>query len=387
MAYTSMTSTRNGSGAIRYVLTDQKRNKDAGTSRVLVANGYNLDVDNALEQMEQTRLRFGKQGGRFVESYRAIQSFGTNELDPKNPEHAILANEIGMALAAEMFPGREVLVVTQNDGEGGKLHNHLIANAVSFVDGKSLAGADTGWRKLSRESDKVIETMLGVTEPAPKEKRRLTRKEKRLRDAGEFLWKDELCERIETALAVRTVVSRESFADEMAAMGVDVRFGGKKGKPSYSFVDSKGDAQHLRGSRLGDGYGGDAIDAAALLNQKAAAERTKQEKERLDKEKREVAAAKAAVMLEKHRERAREILATIGVTDVSDALADEFKATVQELKGTNQPTIHRSVEPKPHTKRSIYRETVKRLNEKERDEKGNAAMTIINEHTDDLDRD
>lgn len=380
MAYTTMTSTRNGSSAIRYVLTEQKRNKEMGKSRVLISNGHNVDVDNALEQMEQTRLRFGKQGGRFVETYRVIQSFGTNELDPDNPDAAIVANEIGMALAAELYPKQEVLVVTQNDGEGGKLHNHLIVNAVSFVDGKSLAGADTGWRKLSKQSDKVVAATLGVAEPLPGAKQRISRKEQRLRDAGEFVWKDELRERIETALAVPTVVSREGFVDEMAAMGVEVRFGGKKGnkdlkgKPSYSFVDSKGDSQHLRGTKLGEAYGGDAIDAAALAHKEAA---RKAEDERLDKEKRDKAA-----LLEKHRATARRMLAKIGVHDVDDALADEFKATYQELKGTKQKVLVASLEAKPHDNRSMYKETVKRLKAKEREADSKASLTVLEQHTD-----
>lgn len=388
MAYTTMTSTRNGSSAIRYVLTDQKRNKEMGKSRVLISNGHNVDCENAMEQMEQTRLRFGKQGGRFVETYRVIQSFGTNELDPDNPDAAIVANEIGMALAAELYPKQEVLVVTQNDGEGGKLHNHLIVNAVSFVDGKSLAGADTGWRKLSKQSDKVVAATLGVAEPLPGAKQRISRKEQRLRDAGEFVWKDELRERIETALAVPTVVSREGFVDEMAAMGVEVRFGGKKGnkdlkgKPSYSFVDSKGDSQHLRGTKLGEAYGGDAIDAAALAHAKAAEEAARkaeqEEAKRLDKEKRE----KAAALLERNRGVSRGMLAKIGIKDVSDALADEFKTTFQELKGKKQKVIESSVEPKPHTLNSIYRETKKRLKKKEADANSMPSSTVIEQHTD-----
>ena len=63
--------------------------------------------------------------------YHFVQSFA--EGDRLTPQ---LANAIGVELAEKEFPDFEVLVATHIDT--GHLHNHLIVNSVSYVDGRKL---------------------------------------------------------------------------------------------------------------------------------------------------------------------------------------------------------------------------------------------------------
>lgn len=78
--------------------------------------------------MMQTARRWGKQN-RVRKGYHVIQSFRPGEVTPEQ------AHTIGVELAQRLLGGRyEVVVATHLDR--AHLHNHVVFNAVSFVDGK-----------------------------------------------------------------------------------------------------------------------------------------------------------------------------------------------------------------------------------------------------------
>lgn len=81
----------------------------------------------AYAEMQATKSRFGKKGG--VVGYHFIQSFAPGEVTPEQ------AHAIGVAFAQRLFGERhEVVVGTHLDR--AHLHNHVVVNSVSFVDGK-----------------------------------------------------------------------------------------------------------------------------------------------------------------------------------------------------------------------------------------------------------
>ena len=399
MAYTRITSTKNGGAAVRYVMTDQKHRNEK-TPRVLIANGWNVDYENAMEQMSETRASHGKDGTGYVEAWRIVQSFSDTELDPTDPDNAVKANKMGMALAEAMYPNHEVLVVTQNDGDGGKLHNHLIVNAVSFVDGRSVRGADTMWAKVRHESDKVVERF--DLAQAKSNGVRVSRTEERKKAAGEATWVGEIRERIDAALSDTGVESREEFIEAMDDIGVNVAFRSKKdkNKVSFSFTGDDNKKHVIRGAKLGGAYTGFALDEVFGANEnerrtrleaekKAEKERKDAEQAKADNEKREqdaqAAAQREAERIEKNRVITRKLLKGIALGEVSDGLADEFAETYQELNGTNQKRLHSSLPVQAHDVRSIYGVAKERIKEKEK--AGRASTAIIEQHTDDLERD
>ena len=74
-----------------------------------------------------TKQRFGKLGG--VVGYHFIQSFAPGEVTPEQ------AHAIGVEFARRLFGDRyEVVIGTHLDKS--HLHNHVVVNSVSFVDGK-----------------------------------------------------------------------------------------------------------------------------------------------------------------------------------------------------------------------------------------------------------
>lgn len=267
MAVTRITATKNGNAAIRYALTEQQQNKTKGVERVLLASGLNVDPAHAESQMSATREAFGKDGGSHVQAYRLIQSFGLDELNPDNPEDIEMANRLGYELALELYPDKEVVIVTQADGDGGMLHNHIVVNAVGFIDGKSIRAERRDWNHISKVNDAVIERAGLKPLARSGVENRSTMAERKLDAKGEYVWKGDLKARIEDAAAM--IESKDSFIERMRdEHQVDVRFRGKKGV-SYAFTDDEGKQRVARGKTLGTDFQLESLEERFEANRKA----------------------------------------------------------------------------------------------------------------------
>lgn len=259
MAYTRVTNTRNGPSAIRYAFEEPSRKKDM--DRVLMASGSNLDPNFAMQQMRDVWKAHGKDDGDTVQMYRIIQSFDLNQLDPSNPEHVALANEIGQTLANELYPDKQALIVTQADGEGGKLHNHVLVNSVGFADGKSLRGYRKEHSTIADKSDEILQRH-GLT-PIDTENTRVKRtsQEKRLAEQGKYVWKDDLRGRVDDVLSDVNVIDRDTFKSRLKDdYDVDVTLGDKRKYVTYRFDDGDGKQRGIRHNRLGTDYGKETLD-------------------------------------------------------------------------------------------------------------------------------
>lgn len=269
MAVTRITKTRKGTEAINYVLRPKDKNKE----RVLSVSGLNVSTTFTREQMDATRESYGKNkinpqtGKEFVQNYRLIQSFSDTELNPESDEDIQKCNDVGYALAGALYPDHEVLVVTHGDGVGGKLHNHLIINATSFVTGKQLRSYETDWQYISEKSDGVLKN-FGMS-PIKKQsvaKDRTTQAERKLADKGVLPWKDDLKDKIGAVLSAGVVSSREEFITAMdEEYGIDVNYRGKKGM-SYAFTDDDGKKRKSRAGKLGEMFQIESVDSMLSEN-------------------------------------------------------------------------------------------------------------------------
>ena len=112
-------------GAMGYVAKDEK----TLWKGISLVAGHNCVPQSSYIEFLTTKKRFHKMEGR--QFYHFVQSFA--EGDRLSPQ---MANAIGVELAEQEFPDFEVLVATHIDT--GHLHNHLIVNSVSCVDGRKL---------------------------------------------------------------------------------------------------------------------------------------------------------------------------------------------------------------------------------------------------------
>lgn len=110
-------------GVIKYI-----KNKDK-TENCLYTRAYNCSKENAFKTMTETQDYFGKSRRKNgVIAYHLVQSFKDFETTPKT------AYKCGLELVRRLFADKyEVVIATHLDHE--HLHNHIIINSVSFVDG------------------------------------------------------------------------------------------------------------------------------------------------------------------------------------------------------------------------------------------------------------
>ena len=126
--------------AIDYILNPEK------TDGKLLASSFGCGLETADIEFAWTREAAGDRGthlGRHL-----IQSFAVGETTPEE------AHKIGMELAQAVLGGKyEFVLTTHVDKE--HLHNHLIFNAVSFVDYKKYHSNKQSYHAIRRTSDRI----------------------------------------------------------------------------------------------------------------------------------------------------------------------------------------------------------------------------------------
>ena len=109
-------------------------------------SGINCSVSRAAEEMKAVQKRFGMRGTNSV--YHGFQSFLPGEVTPEE------AHQIGVETAGKMWGGRyQVVVATHQDTTA--VHNHFVANAVSFRDGKKFKNRFRDHYRLRAISDSL----------------------------------------------------------------------------------------------------------------------------------------------------------------------------------------------------------------------------------------
>lgn len=98
-----------------------------------------------------------------TEIYHLEQSFG-DELDRMRQEDIERANQLGLKSARAMWPGRQVVVVTQIDGKSGYIHNHIFVNNPHPITGLMCRGNDMTWERLMPIHDATL-AAAGYVQP------------------------------------------------------------------------------------------------------------------------------------------------------------------------------------------------------------------------------
>ena len=126
--------------AIDYILNPEK------TDGKLLASSFGCGIETADIEFTWTREAEGERGthlGRHL-----IQSFAVGEITPEE------AHKIGLELAKEILGGKYEFVLTTHIDKN-HLHNHLIFNAVSFVDYKKYHSNKQSYHYILRTSDRI----------------------------------------------------------------------------------------------------------------------------------------------------------------------------------------------------------------------------------------
>ena len=265
MAYTRITRAINGTSAIKYVLKglghDGSLNRNEMVTPINMHNGIGYE-----KQMNRYWRR--ARSNHKVQIIRIIQSFSKKEFDPNNPADILKANEIGQALVEEHYPGRQALVCTQTDGKGGCVHNHILVNDVSMVDGKGCCKYQYYQPNVMPWTDEIT-SRYTILDYGDKNREKLTQAERAKRENGEYSYKDEIRERV--ASAMQLSACEEDFFQKLADNEVHAvkKYSKKKGEHYvYELVDTSNIPEeaklpnhklHIRSYNLGTAYGPEAL--------------------------------------------------------------------------------------------------------------------------------
>lgn len=124
--------------ALNYIQNPKK------TDGTLLVDSYGCVPETAYQQFMRTKEKVDKKDGYLA--FHMIQSFSPGEVDYET------AHKIGIELADKVFKGRfQYVIATHIDR--GNVHNHIIANSVSFKDFGKYNSSPNSYYFIRRTSD------------------------------------------------------------------------------------------------------------------------------------------------------------------------------------------------------------------------------------------
>jgi len=221
------------SKAIAYILNPEK------TDEKLLVSSYGCASETAAREFEWTR-RIAEQKGmnpvRIIARH-VIQSFEIGEVTPE------LAHEIGKQFADEILGGKYEYVLTTHIDKD-HVHNHLIFNAVDFVDYHAYKSYKRIYYDMREVSDRLCKEN-GLSVIPPSQNKGMSYKEYTEAKRGTS-WKQKLKQTID-----RLVITAKDYDDFLRLMqeaGYEIKTG------KYISFRAEGQERFTRSKTIGENY-------------------------------------------------------------------------------------------------------------------------------------
>lgn len=229
--------------AMNYVMNSNK------TEQGYFISSFNCGDKTAYTQMKQTQAIWRKASAKVL-GYHVMQSFKPGEVTPE------MAHHIGCEFVQKCLANKYEVVVTTHLNKN-HLHNHIIFNSVSFVDGKMYRNNFTDYyRDIRTLSDDLCrQYRLSVISDPKSRGKHYT--EWKAENEGQRTWRSSILEDVDQAVMVS--MSFQAFIRSMKEKGYEVVTGGK-----YMKVRPQGKERFVRLRSLGDGYTEEAIKQRIL---------------------------------------------------------------------------------------------------------------------------
>lgn len=221
------------SKAIAYILNPEK------TDEKLLVSSYGCASETAAREFEWTRKIAEQKGMNPVRiiARHVIQSFEIGEVTPE------LAHEIGKQFADEILGGKYEYVLTTHIDKD-HVHNHLIFNAVDFVDYHAYKSYKRIYYDMREISDRLCKEN-GLSVIPPSQNKGMSYKEYTEAKRGTS-WKQKLKQTID-----RLVITAKDYDDFLRLMqeaGYEI----KPGK--YISFRAEGQERFTRSKTIGENY-------------------------------------------------------------------------------------------------------------------------------------
>lgn len=145
MAYTKMWEISNRLDAALKYIKNEKKTVDVNDEKFETC--INCNQKDPFQDMMHIKEVFHKKNSKRL-AYHAIQSFEPGEIDAQT------CHEIGVQLAMELFGSSYQIVVTTHLDKD-HLHNHILINSTSFVDGKQFTNSKKDRKQMMEVSDRL----------------------------------------------------------------------------------------------------------------------------------------------------------------------------------------------------------------------------------------
>lgn len=221
------------SKAIAYILNPEK------TDEKLLVSSYGCASETAAREFEWTRKIAEQKGMNPVRiiARHVIQSFEIGEVTPE------LAHEIGKQFADEILGGKYEYVLTTHIDKD-HVHNHLIFNAVDFVDYHAYKSYKRIYYDMREVSDRLCkENGLSVIPPSQNKGMGYNEYTEAKRGTS---WKQKLKQTID-----RLVITAKDYDDFLRLMqeaGYEIKTG------KYISFRAEGQERFTRSKTIGENY-------------------------------------------------------------------------------------------------------------------------------------
>ena len=221
------------SKAIAYILNPEK------TDEKLLVSSYGCASETAAREFEWTRKIAEQKGMNPVRiiARHVIQSFEIGEVTPE------LAHEIGKQFADEILGGKYEYVLTTHIDKD-HVHNHLIFNAVDFVNYHAYKSYKRIYYDMREVSDQLCKEN-GLSVIPPSQNKGMGYKEYTEAKRGTS-WKQKLKQTIDR-LAI-TAKDYDDFLRLMQEAGYEIKTG------KYISFRAKGQERFTRSKTIGENY-------------------------------------------------------------------------------------------------------------------------------------
>ena len=221
------------SKAIAYILNPEK------TDEKLLVSSYGCASETAAREFEWTRKIAEQKGMTPVRiiARHVIQSFEIGEVTPE------LAHEIGKQFADEILGGKYEYVLTTHIDKD-HVHNHLIFNAVDFVNYHAYKSYKRIYYDMREVSDRLCKEN-GLSVIPPSQNKGMGYKEYTEAKRGTS-WKQKLKQTID-----RLVITAKDYDDFLRLMqeaGYEIKTG------KYISFRAKGQERFTRSKTIGENY-------------------------------------------------------------------------------------------------------------------------------------
>lgn len=221
------------SKAIAYILNPEK------TDEKLLVSSYGCASETAAREFEWTRKIAEQKGMNPVRiiARHVIQSFEIGEVTPE------LAHEIGKQFADKILGGKYEYVLTTHIDKD-HVHNHLIFNAVDFVDYHAYKSYKRIYYDMREVSDRICKEN-GLSVIPPSQNKGMGYKEYTEAKRGTS-WKQKLKQTID-----RLVITAKDYDDFLRLMqeaGYEIKTG------KYISFRAEGQERFTRSKTIGENY-------------------------------------------------------------------------------------------------------------------------------------